>query len=435
MSTIEITSTQARRLAITKQRLAGPRPDATPEGIVDLVRDLGCLQIDPIRAVERTQYLVLWSRLGAYSPEDLHTALWKDKRLFEYWSHAASIVLTENFPIHRSQMEAAHTGKSKWALRVREWLEDHAELRSQVLAALRDNPPMTSDQVSQLTPAAGPRGPVTGWGTGNDVGWMLGHLWTSGDATVAYREGLRRYWTLTEHWMPEWTDRARLTRAEAVRRAAQISLKALGVGTQSHIRVHFVRGHYDGIADALRDLVDEGLVVRVNVVDKAGAWGGDWYIHRDDVPQLEDLDHDWSPRTVLLSPFDNLICDRARTQAMWGFDYTIEIYVPKSRRKYGYYVMPILHGDRLVGRVDPKMDRKTGTLIVNAVHAEEHAKSDPEIGEATARTIEDLARFLGASRIRYGRRKPSAWRSALRSGRVRGVVGPSGVSRRPALLP
>ena len=278
---------------------------------------------------------------------------------------------------------------------------------------------MTSDQVSQLTPAADPRGPVTGWGTGNDVGWMLGHLWTSGDATVAYREGIRRYWTLTERWMPEWIDRERLTRAETVRRAAQISLKALGVGTQSHIRVHFVRGHYDGIADALRDLVDEGLFVRANVMDEAGPWRGDWYIHKDDVPLLARLDHDWSPRTVLLSPFDNLICDRARTLAMWGFDYTIEIYVPKSRRKYGYYVMPILHGDRLVGRVDPKMDRKTGTLIVNAVHGEEDAKSDAEIGEATARTIEDLARFLGASHIKYGRRKPATWRSALRSGRVR----------------
>ena len=126
------------------------------------------------------------------------------------------------------------------------------------------------------------------------------------------------------------------------------------MGTQSHIRVHFVRGHYDGIADALRDLVDEGLFVRANVMDEAGPWRGDWYIHKDDVPLLARLDHDWSPRTVLLSPFDNLICDRARTLAMWGFDYTIEIYVPKSRRKYGYYVMPILHGDRLVGRVDPE---------------------------------------------------------------------------------
>ncbi len=418
MSSIEITSAQARRLAITKQRLAGPRPVATPDGIVDLVRDLGCLQIDPIQAVERTQYLVLWSRLGRYDPEHLHTALWEEKRLFEYWAHAASIVLTANFPIHNSQMRTAHTGDLKRVVRVREWLADHAELREQVLAALRDNPPLTSDKLAEFTPAAEPRGPVTGWGTGNDVGWMLGHLWTEGRVAVAKREGLRRYWTLTEHWAPDWIDHTPLTKAEAVRRAAEVSLKALGVATPAQIRVHFVRGHYDGLAQTIQDLAAEGLIVRAEVRDESGPWRGDWYIHRDDVPLLDRLERDWSPRTVLLSPFDNLICDRARTLAMWDFDYTIEIYVPKSKRKYGYYVMPILHGDRLVGRVDPRMDRKTGTLEVNAVHAEDHARSDREIGAATARTVEDLACFLGASRIRYSRRKPAAWRGSLRSGRV-----------------
>ena len=418
MSSIEITPTQSRRLAITKQRLAGPRPEATPDAIVDLVRDLGCLQIDPIRAVERTQYLVLWSRLGRYDPEHLHTALWEEKRLFEYWAHAASIVLTDNFPIHSSQMRAAHTGNRKSDERIREWLADREELRDQVLAALKGSPPLTSDQLYELTPAAAPIRPVTGWGTGNDVRWMLDFLWTEGHAMVARREGLRRYWTLTEHWAPDWIERTPLARAEAVRRAAQIALKALGVGTQSHIRSHFVRGHYDGLRDAMSDLLDEGLVVPVAIVDESGPRRGDWFIHRDDVPLLERLEHDWWPRTVLLSPFDNLICDRARTLAMWDFDYTIEIYVPKSKRKYGYYVMPVLHGDRLVGRIDPRMDRKTGTLEVNAVHAEDHARSAPEIGAATARTIEDLARFLGASRVRYSRRKPAAWRSSLRSSRL-----------------
>ena len=419
MSTIEITSTQARRLAISKQRLAGPRPEATPDGIVDLVRDLGCLQLDPIRAVERTQYLVLWSRLGKYDPDHLHTALWKEKRLFEYWAHAASIVLTDNYPIHNSQMRAAHSGDRKSDVRIREWLAERAELRGQVLDALAGNPPMTSDKLWELTPAAEPRGPVTGWGTGNDVGWMLGHLWTSGDVMVAYREGLRRHWTLTEHWMPDWIDREPILQSEAVRRAAQIGLKALGVGTQVHIRSHFVRGHYDGLAEAMRDLEEEGLIVRAEVRDESGPWRGGWYVHRDDIPLLGKLDSEWSPRTVLLSPFDNLICDRTRTLAMWDFDYTIEIYIPKSKRKYGYYVMPILHGDRLVGRLDPRMDRKTGTLEVNAVYAEEHAKSDSDVGAATARTVEDLARFLGASKVKYARRKPAAWRGSLQSGRVR----------------
>ena len=112
MTRVTITATQARRLAILKQRLAGPRPKPTPDGIVELIRDLGCVQIDAIRAVERTQYLVLWSRLGNYDPAHLDTALWEDKRLFEYLAHAASIVLTENFQIHSSQMAAAHSGSS-----------------------------------------------------------------------------------------------------------------------------------------------------------------------------------------------------------------------------------------------------------------------------------------------------------------------------------
>ena len=416
--TVELTPTQARRLAVTKQRLTGPRPDATPEGIADLVRDLGCLQIDPIRAVERTQYLVLWSRLGRFDPEHLHTALWKDRRLFEYWAHAASIVATENFPIHSSQMRAAYAGEGKRDVRVRKWLKEHGELRAQVIAGLRDNPPMASDQLAELTPAAGPRRPSTGWRTGDDVDWMLYYLWTGGEVTVAAREGLRRYWTLTERWLPEWTARKPPPRAEAVRRSAQISLKALGVGTQTHIRNHFVRGHYEGVGQTLKDLLREGLVVSARVVGEDGPWRGDWYVHRDDIPLLEKLDSEWMPRTVLLSPFDNLICDRARTLAMWGFDFAIEIYVPKSRRRYGYYVMPVLHGDRLVGRIDPKMDRKTGVLSVNAVYAEEDARADASIAEPLARTVDDLARFLGASRVRYGRRKPAAWRAGLQSHRV-----------------
>ena len=178
------------------------------------------------------------------------------------------------------------------------------------------------------------------------------------------------------------SSRNRENRSHRNRRAAQISLKALGVGTRTHIRNHFVRGHYGGVDHALRDLQMDGLIIRAQVVGEYGPWHGEWYIHRDDVPLLYHLESGWSPRTVLLSPFDNLICDRARTLTMWGFDYMSEIYLPKSSRKYGYYVMPILHGDSIVGRIDPRMDRKTRTLIVNAVYAEEGSGCDVSIGWA-----------------------------------------------------
>ena len=247
---------------------------------------------------------------------------------------------------------------------------------------------------------------------------MLSRLWQRGDVVIGGRNGQRRFWALMDRWLPNWTPREPLSEREAVRRAAQISLKALGVGTPVHIRNHFIRGHYDGLEEVLVELVKEGRLTRVAVEGNEGLWPGEWYVHVEDLSLLSWLSDHWTPRTVLLSPFDNLICDRARTLAMWDFDFTMEIYVPKVQRKYGYYVMPILHGDRLVGRIDPKMDRASDTLIVNASYAEPHAQVDPRVAEATARTVEDLAKFLGASRVKYGCRKPSAWRPYLRSSKV-----------------
>ena len=418
MTQITITSTQARRLAILKQRLAGPRPRPTPDGIVELIRDLGCVQIDPIRAVERTQYLVLWSRLGNYDPAHLDTVLWEDKRLFEYWAHAASIVLTENFQIHSSQMAVAHSGNGKWDKQTRRWLKKNDELRKRVIDTLKENPPLSAAQIQPPDSSRRKPSKPGGWGTGTDASRLLARLWQQGEVVVAGRNGLRRFWTLADQWLPDWTPRQPLSDQEIVRRAAQISLKALGVGTPGHIRNHFVRGHYDGLDDVLCGLESEGQIARVNVEGNDGQWPGDWYIHKDDVSLLKWMDDNWSPRTVLLSPFDNLICDRARTLAMWDFDFTVEIYVPKGQRKYGYYVMPILQGDRLVGRIDLKMDRAMGTLVVNATYAEAHAQDRPVAVESIAQSVEELARFLGAHRVTYGCRKPLAWRPYLSSGKV-----------------
>ena len=417
MTCISISASQARRLAVVKQRLAGPRPPATADAIVDLIRDLGCVQIDPIRAVERTQHLVLWSRLSGYDPLHLDVPLWEERRLFEYWAHAASIVLTENFQIHRSQMAANRTSDRRWDRENREWLEQNDELRERVIDSLRSSPPLSAAQLD-TSDSTNRRSEPGGWSMGSDVSRLLSILWTWGDLMIAGRNNQNRLWTLTDRWLPDWVPDGPLSEREVVRRATQISLKALGVGTPVHIRNHFVRGHYEGLGEVLAELVSDGQVSPVTVEGDEGPWPGDWFVHADDVPLLDRLDEEWAPRTTLLSPFDNLVCDRSRTLAMWGFDFTIEIYLPKAQRRYGYYVMPVLHGDRLVGRIDPKMDRSTGTLIVNAVYAEPSAREDSEIARATACSIEDLARFLGARRVRYGRRKPPQWRPYLRSGKV-----------------
>jgi uncharacterized protein len=148
------------------------------------------------------------------------------------------------------------------------------------------------------------------------------------------------------------------------------------------------------------------------VAAEGAEWPGPWYVHADDLPLLERLEAgDWRPRTTLLSPFDNLIIDRERTQRLFGFHYRMEIYVPKAARRYGYYVLPVLHGDRLVGRVDPVMDRARGRLVVNAVHAEPDAPA--AAGAAVAGALEELAAFLGAGGVELRQPPPQVWRTGF----------------------
>lgn len=414
MPTLTLTPTQARRLAITRQRLAGPRPKPTPAGMMEIFRDLRCIQIDPIRAVEYTQRLVLWSRLGPYDPAHLDTLLWDDRQLFEYWAHAASIVLIEDYLIHQARMEQHRltTPDSGWQQRVQDWLEANASFRQHILDRLRHEGPLASREIEDLSTT--PWG-STGWTNERNVGRMLDFLWTQGEIMVAARQGVQKKWALTEHHLPDWTPRESLPAAEITRQAAQLSLRALGVGTAKQINNHFIRDYYPHLNAILAELAAEGRIVPVSIAEDGVTWPGEWYIHADNLPLLEQLaaGSAWQPRTTLLSPFDNLICDRERTELMWDFYFRIEIYVPRAKRQYGYYVLPILHGDRLIGRIDPKMDRKTGKLHLKAIYAEADAPQDAATMQGLASAITDLARFLGAKEIVYGEVIPPAWQQVV----------------------
>lgn len=406
-----LTPTLARRLAITRQRLTGPPPARDAAGILDVVRDLGCLQLDPISVVARSHQLVLWSRLGVYDLADLDTLLWQERKLFEYWAHCASIVLTEDYPIHQVQMHNSSTGTSGWAVRVRTWIAANQGLHDYILEELCAKGPRMS---SQFEDQADEHWASSGWTGGRNVSRMLDFLWIRGRITVAGRSGIQKVWDLTERHLPDAVRLPQLPEHEVVRVAAQKSLRALGVGRRQDINLHYTRGSYPRLPAVLADLEAEGRIARVEIRDGDRTWPGPWYIHVDDLPLLDQLAAgDWTPRTTLLSPFDNLICDRARTELLFDFNFRIEIYVPPAKRQYGYYVLPILHGDRLIGRVDPRMDRKQGRLVVNAVHAEPDAPMTGETARAVAGAIGDLAAFLGAKDIAYTDRLPDGWRPAL----------------------
>ena len=409
-----ISSQTARRLFILQQRLNDLAPAGDAAGILAVIRDLGCVQLDPINAVARSHQLVVWSRVGNYELAALDQLLWCDRSLFEYWAHMASIVLTEDYPIHQLLMRtyARDEATGQISQRYRQWLATNQRLKRHILHELRRRGPLPARAFENKAEESS-GWYSSGWTSGRDVSQMLDYLWTTGKIMVAGRAGTQRekLWDLSERCLPEWTPREKLLEREVVRRAAQKSLRALGAATPQHINQHFTRKRYPRLPETLRALLAEGQIERIRVEDDKA----DWYIHAEDVPLLERVERNEFAfeRTTLLSPFDNLICDRARTAKLFDFDFRIEIYTPQHKRQYGYYVLPILHGDRLIGRLDPKMDREHGRLHIHAVHAEKHAPLDRRTARAIRAAIEELAAFLGAGEIHYTRLVPPGWQRDL----------------------
>ncbi len=409
----------ARRLAIARQHLARERREPNPFGMFDVLRDLGCLQLDPISTVARSHTLVMFSRLGPYDVTHLDKLIYQDRLLFEYWAHAASIVLTEDYPIHHLRMREYAKKDDPWHKRIAAWIQANKRLRDYILREIKRHGPLSSRVLTEGGQA--PKAWVSsGWTNDRNTSRMLDFLWMQGRIMVAQRQGLNKFWDLSERVLPEWTPREVWSERQVVRQAAQKSLRALGVANERQISWHYTSGRYPQLRERLDELEREGVVERVELAHPANAGSRAkkreaWYLHSADVPLLESIERgDWEGRTVLLSPFDNLIRDRGRTLQLWNFDYKIEIYTPQHKRKYGYYVLPILHHDKLIGRIDPAMDRSKGVLNVNAVHLEPGAPQDRKTARAVRDAIEELGEHLGAAEIHYNKKIPEAWQRVLR---------------------
>jgi uncharacterized protein YcaQ len=230
---------------------------------------------------------------------------------------------------------------------------------------------------------------------------------------VVGHQGYQNIWGLPEEFFPSWVERKELAEEEVERLAAQRAIRALGTASPPEINYYFPRGRYQNLKRALEGLLEDSIIHHVRVAGLHGK--GDRYIHDLDVKSLESMNTDvWQPRMSLLPPFDNLICGRDRTNRVFGFDYSHEMFLPQNKRKFGYYVLPILWGDRFIGRVDPRMDMENEKLLINSVHAERGAPSDREVAAKIAETLDRLADFLGAKEVVYTTKVPVAWRNSLR---------------------
>jgi uncharacterized protein len=334
MSSNDLSLAQARRIAVRAQLLDGSATD-----VLSTVRRLGFLQLDPISTVAPPQQIVLWSRLGGFDQDELDRLLWTEKKLFE-WN--AFVWPIEDLPLIRARMREPW-GHYKWQRWAKEFLKEHAAFRRYVLRELERRGPMLSRDLEH--PAARAEERYVWWGTRAQLTWMLELMHRRGQIAVAGRRGGQRLWDLAERWFPESET---VPLAEARRVLDEKRFRALGVRLE--------RGR---------------LVAH---------------------PETED--GPVGNRVTFLSPFDRLVHDRRRAEALWDFHYRLEMYVPPAKREYGYYVLPILRGDRLVGRIEPVFDRKAGVLRVNGVWWEDGARPVP-----LDRPLRSLARSVGANEV------------------------------------
>ncbi len=389
---LSLTLDEARMVAVAAQGLGRRlRGRVTKEGIRAVIDRIGCLQLDTINVISRSHETVVWSRVGPYDPRLLAELHYPDGDLMEYWAHAAALVPTAMFPLFRRTMDRFRAQPG--------WQHDHAEVLDRVLTRVREGGAVRSADFDR---GAGPRPEAWDWWGGKPDRQALDALWARGDLMVLKRDGFQRTYELTERLLPERFAGPPPPLTEQHLAFARIALRALGITTARWLADYFRTGGkahipVTDVPQVLATLVEEGLAVPARV---AGITEPAW-LATDQLGHLDALREGRERPTLatLLSPFDNLIWFRPRTLALFGFHYRLESYTPAEKRQYGYYTLPILVRGRLVGRLDPSLDRKTGVLTVRALHLESGVRPSSALAAAVAWALGDLATFLGARDI------------------------------------
>ena len=390
-----LSAREARWLAVEAQQLARPRPrarsGASAAQVERVARALAVVQLDAINVVERTQFFVLFSRLGAYEREHLHRLIEPGGGLWEYWGHAASLMPADDEPLLRWRYEDGGTYVPGPVVKARfdAWEAASASYVASVMEEVRERGPLTAGQL------ADPRRRDGEWWERRSGGReALARLHGRGRLAAWRLPSFETVYDLPERVLPpEVLARPTPTATDALRALLQKAARASGVGT-----VKDLAGYYmiqpRAAKPVVADLVGDGELVQVAVE----AWAEPGYAPRGVAPRRPTR-----TTATLVSPFDSLIWDRARTRRLFDFEYRIEVYVPEPKRVYGYYVLPVLLGDALVGRLDLKADRKASVLRVAGAYREPGTDVDAVAG-AVAAELDDLRRWLGLDQVAVAQR-------------------------------
>ncbi|MBN1286028.1 MAG: YcaQ family DNA glycosylase [Anaerolineae bacterium] len=400
-----------RALALHAQALDTPNgaePAPVPDAIHDIVERLMCVQIDTLQMVHRSHYLVVWSRLGKYAPADFDKLAYNPdhRRLFEYWMHAASLI---PFSLYRYRIPAMRRFRENGGHWRRDWIKDpqNRQVFEQVMARIRQEGAARTSDFDNPDRKGGT------WWDWKPAKHALEIGYNCGDLMIADRVNFQRVYDLKERVLPGWVDTSEPTPAETRRHLLERAFLAMGIGEAGHAAdyAYMKRGEAKPHLEAL---LAEGVAVSV----PAELFDGqtrDLIVHRDNLPRLEqaaagEID---AARTTFLSPFDSLFWARKRDEAFWGFRQALEAYKPAGQREWGYYCLPILHRGRLVGRFDPKLERKTGTLRLKALYLEPGIEPDEALTADVAGAMRDFMAFHEAGDLVVERSEPATFGERL----------------------
>src|SRR6202167_788097 len=387
---VTITPDEARRMTLRAQGFLGATPwRPTRAGVAGMLRRVGAVQLDTISVLARSHELVAYARLGAVSRARIEQAYWHPAKpaAFEYWAHAACVLPIEQWPYFAFRRRALRARGIRWH-------QSHRETCAEVLARLRAEGPLTATQLG----GAKNGGPWWDW---SDVKIAVEWLLDTGDAICARRTGWRRVYDLPERVLPAELLTVEPTDAECIAYLAGVTARALGVVTHADLveyhRLNFLTNETHQytrlVADAALAAGLTPVTIAGTTAAKSAAWADPAALAQESQAGRE------RNRVTLLSPFDSLIWDRKRTQQMFGFQHSLEAYVPKHKRIHGYYTMPLLAGGRLAGRVDPA--REGRTLI-----ARQLTLDTPKAAESMARALVEAASWVDCDNVRLERVNP-----------------------------
>ena len=388
MLSVPVSLEFARRIALHAQ-LLGERPVLPDgkEGVAQTIERLGYVQIDTISVVQRAHHHTLWTRRPDYDPKMLHELQAVDRRVFEYWGHAASYLPMADYRFYLPRMRSFRAPVKSWE---KYFIEKHEHLTGPVLKRIQQEGPLSSKDFKP--PPGMKRGEWWDWKPAKGA---LEVLFWRGELMVAERRSFQRVYDLTERVLPSDVDTRSPEDDELGRFLVHRGLAAYGVARQKEIREHIHGAERKVINQSIADMVEASEVIPVKIEEVDGA---DYYALPKMLEQSADLKRlDW--RVWFLSPFDNLVIQRERIKHLFAFDYTLECYLSAAKRKYGYFSLPILWGEQFVGRLDPKADRKNKVLIIrNLVFETQFQISDDFLGKF-GEALGDFAQFNQCERI------------------------------------